>query len=180
MEEHQDIINECWRSISGYINYQVSNIGRIRNAKTGRIKAVRQDKDGYLLVELCQDGTQKGLRIHRLVAQEFLDNHEDKPNVDHIDGVRTNNCVSNLRWASTRENNRNQRKREGKSSRFKGVSWITRDVIWQSGIKHNGKSMNLGRFNHEKDAARAYNEKALELFGEFACLNEISDSETEA
>ena len=121
----------------------------------------------------------KGLTDSQTSRTRFLDNHEDKPNVDHIDGVRSNNCVSNLRWASTRENNRNQRKREGKSSRFKGVSRITRDAIWQSGIKHNGKSMNLGRFNHETDAARAYMEKALELFGEFACLNEISDSETE-
>ena len=53
MEHAQDIINECWRSIDGYINYQVSNTGRVRNASSGQILAACWDRKGYAIVCLC-------------------------------------------------------------------------------------------------------------------------------
>ena len=69
----QEIVNECWRSIDGYINYQVSNLGRVRNSNTGRFLGAT-DKLGYVRVGLSCDGKAKTHMVHRLVAHEFLDN----------------------------------------------------------------------------------------------------------
>ena len=175
------IFNEAWRSIDGYTNYQVSNVGRIRNLSTGKISKGFDNGNGYLKTVLCQGNKQEGLYIHRIVAQEFLDNPQNKLKVDHINGDIKNNSITNLRWASVSENSRNKKRNTHKSSsRYKGVYWEEGSAKWRARAMKDGKQYYVGLFRGEKDAARAYNEKALELFGEFACLNEISDSETEA
>lgn len=107
-------------------------------------------------------------------------------NVDHIDRNRLNNQKSNLRLCSNKENNLNKgkpthiynnRKNQDKSqkqpcsSKFKGVSWSDRDNGWVASIKQDGKNYYLGQFQNEIDAAEHYDYKAIELFGQFACLN---------
>ena len=72
------IINECWKSIDGFINYQVSNLGRVRNANTGRILKQGWGTGGYRKVELCKNGKKFTCRIHKLVANEFIDNPDNK------------------------------------------------------------------------------------------------------
>ena len=96
----QIIITEEWRSIDCYINYQVSNIGRVRNSDTGRIlkPRIRGKNHDYQAVALYKDRKQNNCSIHRLVAIEFIPNLENKPQVDHIDMDKFNNSVSNLRW----------------------------------------------------------------------------------
>ena len=86
------IVNEEWRSIDGYLDYQVSNIGRVRNAKTGRIlkPRYRGKKMNYLSVALYSKGDQTNFSVHRLVANEFIPNPENKQHVDHIDGNKEN------------------------------------------------------------------------------------------
>ena len=79
------IINEEWRSISEYINYQVSNIGRIRNISTGRILKPRSETNGYLRICLCENSIKKKIGIHRIVAYEFIENPNNKTYIDHID-----------------------------------------------------------------------------------------------
>ena len=70
MIEQNEVINEVWRSISGYLNYQVSNIGRVRNMTTIKIlKNTLDTGDGYYKIRLSNDGDWKGHLIHRLVAQ---------------------------------------------------------------------------------------------------------------
>ena len=56
------------------------------------------------MTTLCKDGTQKTFKVHRLVAKAFIPNPDNKPECDHLDKDKTNNCVSNLRWVSTEEN----------------------------------------------------------------------------
>ena len=178
MESTTGIINEEWRSINGFINYQVSNIGRVRNVKTGRIFNQNLDTNGYCYVKLRQDNEPTNCRLQRLVAKEFLDNPQNKPFVDHIDRNKLNNCINNLRWATNQENQMNSTKTKNKkTSKYKGFSWFKACNKWKAQIKLNGKSFHLGYFDNEKDAARAYNNKALELFCEFANLNEISDDD---
>lgn len=63
------------------------------------------DKDGYLRVGLHKNNTSKTIPIHRLVAETFIPNSENKPTVNHIDGNKQNNCVENLEWATYQENN---------------------------------------------------------------------------
>ncbi len=92
--------------------------------------------------------------------------------VDHIDGDPLNNQRSNLRLATISQNNRNVRKRKTPSSSgYKGVSKTKKQTKWYASIKFNKKSYNLGLYDLEEDAAKAYDKKALEFFGEFANIN---------
>ena len=93
---------EQWRDIPGYEGlYQISNIGRVKSRK--KIKSLRTDKRGYLTVWLCKDSSQKNYKVHRLVAIAFIPNPESKKTVNHIDGDKQNNSVSNLEWATHSE-----------------------------------------------------------------------------
>ena len=108
MEETQTI-NETWRSIDGYINYQVSNIGRVRNVITSCIlkPRFRGKCINYHSVALSKNAKQTNYSVHRLVAQEFIPNPENKPHVDHVNKTTTDNNVGNLRWVTNQENRQN-------------------------------------------------------------------------
>jgi hypothetical protein len=171
------IINEEWRAVSGYANYQVSNIGRVRNVKTERILKPNIRKDGYYIIGLYKDGSRTFVFIHRLVAQEFIENPDNKKCVDHINHDVSDNTILSLRWVSMSENGMNMMKRQNTSSKYKGVCFRTRANNWTSKIKINEKQLHLGCFDTEKEAGRKYNEFALEHFGEHAFVNEISSDE---
>jgi hypothetical protein len=166
------IINEQWRSISGYLNYQVSNIGRVRNA-SGHILKPHTSDNGYLHLKLVLNGIRKHHSIHRLVAQEFIPNPMNKPCVDHIDRIKTSNTIGNLRWATLNENQMNTPKHLNKTRKYKGVSWMKDGNKWRACIRKDGKLMHLGCFTNEEEAGLTYNEKAIEYFREFAKLNII-------
>jgi hypothetical protein len=94
---------EEYKDISNYENYEVSNLGNVRNKKTGRILK-SYNKGGYYVVGLSDIKT-KTLQIHRLVCQAFVPNPENKPQVNHIDKNGLNNNVMNLEWNTVLENN---------------------------------------------------------------------------
>lgn len=102
-------MDEIWKDILGYEgNYQISNLGNVKNIKTGRILKGRLDKYGYYRVILYKRLIRyKNFQIHRLVAMAFIENPNDKPQVDHINTIRTDNRVENLRWVTYKENNLN-------------------------------------------------------------------------
>jgi hypothetical protein len=91
--------------------------------------------------------------------------------VDHIDGNKVNNCRFNLRVCTRKENVRNKRRRSNSSSRFKGVGYYKRSRKWYAKIWCLGEGIWLGYFMDEAEAARAYDRKAVELFGAYARLN---------
>ena len=165
---------EYWRLIDGYNNYEISSHGRVRNNQTDRILGACLDGTGYYRVDLSKDGKRKNHKIHRLVADAFIPKLQNKTYVDHKDNNKLNNHMNNLRWCTIAENNRNQTKQANKSSKYKGVSWNKRNKKWRACIKHNRKMIHIGLFKDEKDAARAYDTKAKELFGKFAKLNIIN------
>lgn len=68
------------------------------------VKPVLDKATGYFLVTLCHNGVRKNKRVHRLLAESFIPNPEGKAHVNHIDGVKTNNDLSNLEWATPKEN----------------------------------------------------------------------------
>ena len=102
---------EIWKQTTIREDYEVSNLGRVRRKKRSpRHKRVypedyhilkpKVQKNGYLFVRLGY----KEMRIHRLVAIAFLDNPNNKAEVNHLDGDKFNNCLSNLEWATKKEN----------------------------------------------------------------------------
>lgn len=108
---------EKWKEIEVYDGkYAVSTCGRVFSLTRvryntprgkvckGRMLSQNKMKSGYLGVSLLSDGAQKLIKVHRLVAQAFVPNPLNKPQVDHIDGNPKNNNVCNLRWATAKEN----------------------------------------------------------------------------
>lgn len=98
---------EEWRDIVGYEGlYEVSDLGRVKNIKTGRILSSKNNGIGYLFVDLYKNGIHKGFYIHRLVAYVFIPNPQNLPQVNHRDENKSNNTVDNLEWC-TRDYNMN-------------------------------------------------------------------------
>ena len=103
-------MREEWRPVVGYEGlYEVSNMGNVKSlnyrgtGKEGILKPY-DDGHGYLKVMLSKEGKDKQYRINRLVAQAFIENPDNLPEVNHKDKVRTNNCVDNLEWCTTQYN----------------------------------------------------------------------------
>lgn len=103
---------EIWKDVVGYEGlYQVSNLGRVKSIifpknKDGKILKQRIRK-GYLRIQLYKNKIAKDFGVHRLVALAFIPNPYNKPEIDHIDGIPSNNNVSNLKWCTPKENSNN-------------------------------------------------------------------------
>ena len=92
--------------IKGFENYSINEKGIVKNNITNKERSAYINKNnGYLLVDLWAGNTCTKKTIHRLVAETFIPNPENKPTVDHINGIRTDNSIDNLRWATYSEQN---------------------------------------------------------------------------
>lgn len=157
-----DSIEEVWKDAFGYEGiYEVSNLGRIRSldrevwngtnyhTKSGRILNTFKKPDGYVVTQLTKDGISKTVSMHRLVALTFLPKIENKDFVDHINTVRDDNRVINLRWVTRSENHMNDITRRKRS-----------DLALGSNNPNSKKviCLNTGEvFEYIKDAAKKYN-----------------------
>ena len=104
----ENLDGEIWKTIPyGNGRYEVSNCGRVKSSKRHEVKIMKPSLHnwGYLYVELFENGKAKKFKVHRLVAEAFIPNPENKPMVDHIFNNKFDNYFENLRWVTASENN---------------------------------------------------------------------------
>jgi hypothetical protein len=117
-EKTRETLVEQWKPIAGYEGlYEVSDLGRIKGLEKKawngnsfikireRILKVFVNKSGYIHVSIYKDKKQKSFYVHRLVAESFVDNPENKPTVNHKNGIKQDNRCFNLEWSTYSENN---------------------------------------------------------------------------
>lgn len=100
-KELDPFINEIWKTIIKYDNYEISSFGRIRNKKTGHIKTTSENSSGYYEVTLWKNNKNTKLSVRRLVSENFLKNEKDKKFLINIDGNKENNKLNNLIFSDT-------------------------------------------------------------------------------
>ncbi|CAL6055120.1 Conserved_hypothetical protein [Hexamita inflata] len=151
-EISQEELIEEYRDVSGYPDYEVSNLGQVRNKTTGKILKPSDRGKGYLSAGLYLNKMMKKHNIHQLVSKAFLENPDNYSEIDHCDGVKSNNAVWNLRWVSHRNNCKNK---NGYSDKFVFVNELPDDaneVQYYSGHFFEGyywsETMNKLYFNN--------------------------------
>lgn len=105
-------MEEIWKDIKGYEGlYKISNYGRVESLPKNRYGSKKSiilkpflDKDGYLNIGLCKNNVVTKHKVHRLVAQVFINNCHNKPQVNHKNGIKDDNRVTNLEWVTNGEN----------------------------------------------------------------------------
>ena len=113
-------MQEKWKSMKGYEGlYEVSNTGKVYNLRRDKLSKLFDDGRGYLYCHLFSNGRAKSKKVQRLVAETFIENSANEKQVNHIDGNKKNNCVTNLEWCDHKYNIRhayeNQLIKKGKN-----------------------------------------------------------------
>ena len=150
-------MEEIWKDITGYENlYMVSNYGNIKRVKSNRIlKPALQKITGYLRLSLCKNNIKKNASLHRIVAQEFIENFKNEDHINHKDYDKTNNYLDNLEIVSRIENQCHRRKNENNSSKYMGVHYHKSSKKYRANISINGERIYIGIFDDEEDAYNA-------------------------
>lgn len=103
-DNEEDFLELISKKIPNYSNYSATYDGRIYNHSTYKFMMFSKMPEGYLRLNIKNDGGQKKFLVHRLIALTFIPNPENKPQVNHIDSNKSNNCVKNLEWITNKEN----------------------------------------------------------------------------
>ena len=156
---------EIWKPILNYQRqYEISSHGRVRSINRTVNSAIRHNKsvvkkgktlkqnpkrNGYLTVDLCKDNIKKTSTVHRLAALAFIPNPDDKPQVNHINGIKTDNSVDNLEWVTPQENQWHRHEVLGHTGKRKPIKCLeTRQVHASS--KHAAMWLNETKYGHSK------------------------------
>lgn len=178
-----------WKDIEGFEDrYMVSNTGLIKSVVDNHGKQRNLIITGkrrsmtctYLYVKLSVKNKTHNVAIHRAVANAFIDNPDNKPMVNHLDGNKLNNNACNLEWATCSENHQHAYKtglrssqprtekitgvKSGQSSDYHNVSWDSSRNLWKATLKDKGKMLFQKRFKSELEAAIYVNQQ-LDLLG---------------
>lgn len=176
-------MEEIWKDVVGYEgHYQVSNMGRVRSLdkyvnsgglpsraiknqlslKTGKFLKSSIQSNGYARVNLSINSKIKQFLVHRLVADHFLEQVLNKNNVNHINGIKTDNYVENLEYVNQRENVLHS-KIFVQKKKYPYVSYLKKQNRFEASIQFNNKTIKLGRFKTEEEALLSYINKLKEI-----------------
>jgi len=166
-------MTEEYKAIVDFENYEVSNLGNVKNKKTGKILKLINDGKDYHRVGLYKDNKKYNKRIHQLIAQAFIPNPDNEQLIDHIDNSTLNNSINNLRWVSTKENAQNAKLSTKNTSGSKEVTYDKLRNKWRAQIMIDGICINLGRYDNIEDAKAARVARANTAFGVYinSCEN---------
>ena len=158
--------SEIWLDIKGYEgSYQVSSLGRVKSLarvieyrkgiygnKKEIILKTFKDRKGYLKYKLCKNGKEKSVISHRLVALAFLHNLNQKPEVNHINGIKDDNRLENLEWCTSSENTihaLNEKLKIPQKGSEHGMSKLTEEKVLEIRL--------IGRTKTTKELGKMYN-----------------------
>ena len=158
---------EQWKTITYASNYEVSTEGKVRNKTTKYILKGRLSKSGYLQVSIKHDETERfqNAYIHRLVAECWIDNFDNKPSVNHIDGNKLNNHKNNLEWMTYSEQQKHRCEVLNKKPQGKKLGQYDKQgklIHTFNSVEEAAKSLNTSRVNidnaihHKKGQKTAY------------------------
>ena len=166
-------MTEEWKDIEDYKGkYHISNLGRVKSlnysntGKEGIINAKDNGK-GYLRVRLYKDGKRKWYRINRLVAQAFLPNPSNLPEVNHIDQDKHNNCVDNLEWCTTQYN-----VEYSKAKAIIGINKISGLIVEFSSLREASRQMGISQ-GHICDCLKGRRKSAKGFYWQYANSEEV-------
>ena len=146
------------QKIEGYDDYYVSTNGDIISYKnTPLVLSPWKDNGGYYNIQLCKEGDVRKKLVHRIVAETFIPNPTNLPEVNHKDGDKSNNSKDNLEWSNRFLNEQHAYdiglKKIGRSS-VRGVTWSSTRNKWVVRLMTNGKRKFFGYFDNKKDAEK--------------------------
>lgn len=123
-----------WSVINGFENYRVSDTGIIMNVKKNRVVKQVLNKCGYMQLQLCSNGRRVNKLVHQIIAEAFIPNPNNYHIVNHKDECKTNNCIDNLEWCTSKYNNAygTRLKRFSETRKGHPVSAETREKISNS------------------------------------------------
>jgi hypothetical protein len=157
-----------WKEIKGYTNFMVSNDGQVKNVKKNLIRKQRVSKNGYAIIDLTENGVKTTFYVHRLVAQAFIDNPNDFPQVNHIDENKLNNNVSNLEWCDASYNNNYGTKKERLSESLTGRTYTEEQRMAMSERISGELHWNFG--NHWSEEIKEKNGKGQPTRKQIKCI----------
>ena len=161
-------MEEVWKEIPGYEGrYFASNLGRIKSRnnqhKDDYVLSLIKLPDGYLKVNIIENGRHVQHYVHKLVASAFIENPCNKPQINHIDGNKKNNCIENLEWVTAKENvahaiRTGLANHHGMKGKLGILNHCSKPVFQFS---KNGEL--IKRWDCISDAARFYNHKPCQI-----------------
>lgn len=166
------------KTLQNLPNYSIDQKGNIYSNTSHKYMSQRINEDGYKLVSLTVDmNTTKIFRVHRLVAETFIPNPDNKPEVNHIDGDKTNNTVENLEWVTSKENKEHGWETGLYKDKLENhhAAFLTNDQIHSicKCISEGMRNVDIAKeFNTNKDHISHI--KRGDIWGEISCLYDFN------